>query len=414
MKNNYDSKEQLSSIEQVFDGDFPDNFVNNVAYWGNFPKEELHELDANGEPKLLHMDIDLGNYCSLACAHCFRRDDRVDSDDDNPFLDEDQMLEYVSEAKDLGLRSVKFLGRGEPFQNRKFLGFLEKLTEMGVGASIFTKGHVVGDDRLTKAYNGHYGISTGQELADRLKELDVSILLGFNSFDAQAQNMYVGGENAGIKNYTQLRDAALLKFVNAGFNEYVKGEPTRLGLIAAPLKPENLSEISDMYKWGRRINAYQLCCPTNLSGKGLDEFKRTEKFKDYNKHLEKMYSDIYVWNIENNLMSLDQFKEEGVSLYPGCHPCNQTAAGMYLTLSGKVIRCPGRADKQSTFTDDIRDEESLQAVWRKSENYRRAKGSIKSPEGNDFNYHCVARDGRNMPVDFYSKVTDNVIEHFEK
>ena len=113
-------------------------------------------------------------------------------------------------------------------------------------------------------------------------------------------------------------------------------------------------------------------------------------------------------------MSLDQFKEEGVSLYPGCHPCNQTAAGMYLTLSGKVIRCPGRADKQSTFTDDIRDEESLQAVWRKSENYRRAKGSIKSPEGNDFNYHCVARDGRNMPVDFYSKVTDNVIEHFEK
>ncbi|RLE38530.1 hypothetical protein DRJ17_03755 [Candidatus Woesearchaeota archaeon] len=417
---NNDSRIKLDSIPPIFEDKFPNNYVNSVAHWGNFSKEELHQENKDGIQKLLHLDIDFGNYCSLRCPHCFRRDNRFDSEN-RSFLKEEELKNYLLEARKLGLRSVKILGRGEPFENPRFLGFLEWLIDNGINASVFTKGHVIGSDRLTKKYNSHYGISSGQDLANRLKELDISILLGFNSFNREVQESYIGNDN--IKNkeikdrYTELRDNALIRLVKAGLNEYNNGEPSRLAIISAPIKPENISEIFEIYKWGRERNIYALSCPSTNSGKGIDELQRVKQYKDFFSKLKNLYTQIYIWNIEKNLMTLEQFKEEGVSLYPGCHPCNQTAAGMYLTLSGKVVRCPGRADKKSTFCEDIRKTE-LTKVWTKCENHKRAQGKIKSPEGNDFNYHCPARDwtddegNKSIPNGFYKEIKKRVIDYF--
>jgi MoaA/NifB/PqqE/SkfB family radical SAM enzyme len=410
MKTN-NSKTQLNSIEEIFKDKFPEGYKNNVAHWGNFSKEDLHQKLDDGTYKLKHMDIDLGNICSLACKHCFRRDDRSDSVED--LMNEETIISYLKEAKELGLESVKFLGRGEPFQNKNFLGFLKKLYDMGIGASIFTKGHVIGDDKLAKAYNSQYGINNGQELADKLKELDVSILIGFNSFDKETQNEYVGGTDCVIKNYATIRDKAIERLVKAGLNEYVEGKETRLALITAPVKPENVEEVSEIYAWGRRRNMYVISCPSTVSGKGIEETKRAEQNNNYLENLKQQYVKNYIFNIENELMTLDQFKEEGVSLYPGAHVCTQTAAGMYMMLSGKVVRCPGRLDNQSTFSEDIRKEKSLKEVWINSENYGRASYKIKSPEGNDYNYHCPARDGHSLKYLFYENIKREVLNHFE-
>ncbi|MBD3355439.1 radical SAM protein [Candidatus Woesearchaeota archaeon] len=413
------SHERLDAVPIVFEEEFPSGYKNNVAHWGNFAKEELHQKTAEGLEKLLHLDIDFGNSCSLRCPHCFRRDDRFDSAKDQGFLNEDEIKDYLLEAKSLGLQSVKFLGRGEPFENPKFLGFLEWLTNNEIHAAIFTKGHVIGSDELAKKYNSQYEVNSGQELADRLKELDISVLLGFNSFDREMQESFVGIDKSPIKDYVELRDNALTRLVKAGLNEYSAGEPTRLAMISAPIKPENIDEIFEIYKWARKRNIYALSCPSTNSGKGIDETERVRQHEEFMDNLRDLYTNIYIWNIENNLMTLEQFKEEGVSLYPGCHPCNQTAAGMYLTLSGKVVRCPGRADNKSTFSDDIR-KQGLKNVWINSENYRRAQGKIKSPEGNDFNYHCPARDWtdddghKSIPADFYQEIKNRVIDYFKK
>jgi MoaA/NifB/PqqE/SkfB family radical SAM enzyme len=408
----YDSKTALSSIEELIQEEFPVGYVNNVAHWGNYSVQEMHQQNEDGTYQLLHLDIDLGNTSSLRCPHCFRRDARLDSEGESGFLNQEELFSYIKDAKELGLKSVKFLGRGEPFENKQFLGFLEQLSEMGVGASVFTKGHVIGDDDLAKKFNSHYGINSGKDLAKKLKELDVSILLGFNSFNQEVQDSYVGLNKSPLVEYTQLRDKALVNLVEAGLNDYVPGKATRLAIISAPIKPENMSEIKEIYTWGRKRNIYALSCPSTISGNGIDETQRVKEHQDYVSNLLSFYTEIYVWNIENNLQTIDQFKEEGVSLYPGNHPCTQTAVGMYLTLSGKVIRCPGRADKQSTFTEDIRSEESLKSVWVNSENYKRASGKIPSPEKNGLNYCCPARDGFSLPNDFYSQIKERVINYF--
>jgi len=398
---------------------FPKNYVNNVAYWGNISKKDLHSCFKDGTAKMLTMDLDFGDACSLRCPHCFRRDDRFDKISLGKSLTDEQIYDYIKQAKKLGLKEIKILGRGEPFQNKKFLKFLRDMTKLNIGVAVFTKGHVLGSDSLTKAYNKDYGIETAEDLVKEIKKLKVSILLGFNSFNRRIQEEYIGIDKTPLKNYVKLRDNALVLLTKHGFNEYKKGKPTRLCLCAAPIKPESIWDFVDIYKWGRIRNMYVLTCPTTVSGKGVDEFKRAVKtyhvknqtksdHERYVEEIEDLYAKIYIWAIKTNLISLEQFKEEGVSLYPGCHPCNQTAAGFFLNLSGQVVQCPGRSTGNALFAKDIREYKNLKELWTSCLNYKRAKNSKA------FNFHCVARDGYSLPGNFYSNIKKKVFAELKE
>jgi len=392
-------------IPVVFPNKFPEGHVNNAKYWGHISREELHSCLPDGTAKLLTMDIDIGNKCSLCCKHCFRRDERVDVIN-NP-LSHEEIVGYIREAKDLGLKEIKILGRGDPFENSRFLEFLREVTAMDIGIAVFTKGHVLGCDQLAQEYNEHLGINSSWELVQAVKELDkVSILLGFNSFNRKMQESFVGvdayPETELLKDYVVFRDRALVYLVKAGFNDYMPGEATKLGMIAAPIKPENVDEIFELYTWARRRNIYMVSCPTGISGKGEDEHEREKLFEGYIPRLEDLWVQIYVWAIEQNVVSLDTFKRDGVALYPGCHVCNQTAAGFYLHLSGQVNLCPGRVE---IFSKDIR-EDGLKKAWMSSVNYKRAK------YGSKFNYRCPARDGYSLSDDFYSNIEAKVLKKF--
>jgi MoaA/NifB/PqqE/SkfB family radical SAM enzyme len=393
----------VPSIPIVFKGNFPKGFINDVHGWA-FSKERVKETLIDGTPKLLTMDIDFGVQCSLNCPHCFRRSVNL-NDIKKSALTYDETIDLLKQAKELGLESIKFLGAGEPFENKQFLDFLIDLKKLGIIPCIFTKGHVIGDDALVKKYYGHHGIKTGKQLVEKLKELDVSILLGFNAFDMETQDYMVSYKGlCGVKNYTLKRNKALKLLVDAGFN---KTNPTRLALIAAPITEKNIKEIYEIYTWGRRRNLYVVSCPTMVSGRGKEQKKvqetcyGKEKFED---DIIKLYTKMYIWNIQNGLMSLKQLEEEGVSSYAGCHPCNQASCGMYMTLKGKIIRCPGRDDEQSTFCEDVR-KTNLKKVWKNCENYKRA---------GTFNNHCPAKDGRTIPARLYSEVLNNVKSYFNK
>ncbi len=390
----------------LFSGRFPDDHVNDVKYW-NVNREDLHSCLPDGTAKLLVMDVEFGDECGLRCDHCARRDDRVDIVTDP--LTDDETLDYIWEAHQyLGLQFVKILGRGEPAQHVRFLENLRAITDMGVGVTVFTKGHVLGCDELASKYNSHLGINSSWELIKAIKELEnVSILLGFNSFNRSMQERFVGVDRypptALLKDFVKFRDRALIDLVRAGFNDYVSGEATKLAMIAAPCKPENLHEIFELYKWGQRRNIYTLTCPTNICGKGADEFEREKEFKDYILKLEDVWAQIYVWAIRTNLLSLDVFNEDGVGLYPGCPGCHQTAAGFYLHLSGQGNLCPGRKE---VFFEDIR-KCGLRKGWMGSANYQRAKYGTK------YNYHCVARDGYSLSPDFYRNIERKVRQALE-
>lgn len=360
-------------------------FKNYVHAWGYFSKEKL--LADKG--KLLTLDIDFGTNCSLNCPHCFRKENNADNFS-KEMLSFEELIEILKQGKELGLECVKFLGAGEPFEEPRFLDFLEELNKMNLTASIFTKGHVLGDDLLAKKYFEEKGINSALELCENVKALNASILLGFNSISAGIQDRMVGN----IPEYTVKRNKALENLIQTGFN---KENPTRLCLAILPITKENFDELFWVYIFARSINALPLITPPMVSGRCSDDYYLKEISVEEKKLIE-LYVKIYKWNIENGLQTFEQIKKEGISAYAGIHPCNQIACGMYITLNGTVLRCPG--DDVTVF-GNVR-EKSLKEIWENSENFGKWIGT--------FNCRCPPKHGKTMPENFYMEVMKKLEE----
>ncbi|NQV12830.1 MAG: radical SAM protein [Parcubacteria group bacterium] len=361
---------------------FPVDLINDVNGWA-FSAQVMEE----NKGKLLTLDIDFGNFCMLNCPHCFRRDNGADLGSKQ--MDFDDVLRVVQEGKKLGLRSVKFLGAGEPFENPRFLEFLQELKKLDIIPVIFTKGHIIGDDNLAAHYNRHHGIKNSEELIEKLDEVGASILLGFNSFDPDVQDKMVGD----IKGYTAKRNRALELLAKAGFNQH---NPTRLCLAANPITHSNYDELLAIYKWGRWWSMYVVICPTMVSGRCAKETDWSTITPSPTKLID-LYTEIYRFNLERGIQTKEQIIQEGIASYAGGHPCNQVACGMYVTLTGKVLRCPG---DDVTFFGSIW-EESLADIWHKSENYQRA---------GCFNCGCPPKHGKSIPGNLFTKVMENMRE----
>lgn len=358
---------------------FPDSFVNDVNGWA-FDQKTIIE----NKGKLLTLDIDFGSYCSLNCPACFRKNNSVD--DIKNELQFDDLVKVILQAKKLGLRSVKFLGAGDPFENYGFLKFLRFLNEQNVIPLIFTKGHVIGNDSYVEKYFGEYGITSGEHLVDELFNLNVSIMLGFNSFDDEIQAKMVGRK----PDYIHIRNRALKLFIDCGFND---SNPTRVALAANPITIWNIDEAFEIYTWARFRNLYPIITPTMISGRAKD--KTWVAINPTEEQLINLYTKIYSFNLEYNIQTYDQIIEEGISSYAGGHPCNQVATGLYVSLNGKVLSCPG---SEENIEGNIWSE-TLESIWSNSKNFKRA---------GTFNCNCIAKDGHSIPNSFYSKVLSNL------
>jgi MoaA/NifB/PqqE/SkfB family radical SAM enzyme len=377
--------------------------INNVVGWG-ISRGELHSQLSDGTYKLLTLDIDFGTKCSLHCPHCFKSMFNHDEAYGNALTLEDTK-KVILQAKELGLESIKILGAGEPFENEDFLNFIRFNTALGIHTCIFTKGHVLGNDDLVKKYNQRYGITTARDLAKELYRLRTSILLGFNSFNEDTQLAFCGVPKSDKFDYFTYRNNALKILIDTGFNRYQENEATRLALICAPYKLSNIDEVFDIYKYGKSQNIYVAICPSTISGMGHHEQKQIQKCKGefYEKSID-LYTQIYVWAIQNGYIAKEDFVKDGVSLYPGAHVCNQVAAGLYVIWDGKVMVCPGLDGANAIEFEDVRSK-PLKEIWLNSANYKRAEMVEQ------FNFQCVAREKELFNNDnFYSIVYNRVLE----
>lgn len=357
----------------------PADFKNDVSGW-NFSREYL-EKNAG---KLLTLDLDFGEACSLNCPHCFRRNGAVNKSG-SPVLSYAETMDVIHQAKELGLEAIKILGAGEPFENPDFLPFLHEMKELGVQVNIFTKGHVFGDSRLSYRYHK----MTSIRLAEAIAELGVSLNVGFNSFDSAVQDQMVGRQG-----YTAERNRGLELLADVGLN---LGQPTRLCLAMVPITKQNIHEICDIYVWARERNIYPLTTVSMCAGRARKAWKNITPSAA---ELVDLYTRINIYNIEKGISTIDGLKRDGISSYAGGCPCHQVACGMYVTSRGIVLRCPG--DDVTVF-GNVR-EESLADIWYKSENYLLHRGI--------FNCHCPPKDGKSIPLALYDQVLINVQRHF--
>jgi MoaA/NifB/PqqE/SkfB family radical SAM enzyme len=298
-------------------------------------------------------------------------------------LEYEEIIEVIYDAKEIGLKYVKICGAGEPLENPMLVKFAEELTSKGIGLSIFTKGHVLGDDNWTNKIFGNDNIYNSNQLAQKLFELNTSILLSFQSFNYQVQDKIVGN----IPGYTDLRNRALEILIKVGFN---KSSPTRLALCSNPITKMNYSEIFKIYVFCRERNILPVNAALMVSGKQINaEFLKKNDVSDDEK--EEIFIKIYEYNINNGIQTLEEIKKEGISCMPGIHPCNQITNGLYLTCNGNVIRCPGDNNKPLGNTRIS----SIKEIWENCKNWKYKNVS---------NVHCPFKDGLTLPENIYKNV----------
>lgn len=371
------------NVPKKFDGNMP-KIVNDCHGW-SFTKLQVEE--AAKTRSLLTLDVDMaGNgVCSLHCGHCFRRSKDFGKESR---MDLTELMIHLKDAKKLGLKSVKLIGPGEPLEEPGLLDFIRTLKQMDITVLIFTKGYILGNDALCESVHG----MNGAAMTAQLKSLDVTILLGATSFDPDTEDKMVGKPG-----FHSARNEAILRLVNAGFNDFIPGQATRLAFICAPVTPNNIGGVFDLYVWARERHIQPVIAPTMIAGRAL---KTLNMFIPTEDQLLDVYLKIHIWAIERGIISLDEITQNGIAAYAGGAACNQVAVGMFMRGDRKVLRCPG---DDISIQGDLTSQ-TLVEIWEGSENLRNHSGQ--------FNNGCPPKEGKSFPEHFFEKLRDLIIAHF--
>lgn len=374
----------IPDIEQVTFSPNPE-LDNTLQYWGFFSRAEVSEAKKSG--RLLMLDLDFGDTCALHCAGCFRREHLIEADFEKskkPDMTYDEIINVIEQARALGLQTVKICGKGEPFENPDLIRLARDLTARDIGLAIFTKGHIIGDDSKVTEIFGHEGITNGKALCHELFKLKVSVMPSVPSFDDRLLGKLVGRRSEW---YVPRLKLAVERLARAGFN---KTRPTRLAFVHAPLTKKSIHEAFSVYCFARERNILPILALHMISGKQITpEFLAKQDASEEKKI--RLFQDILSYNLIKGYQIKKDILKDGLSCMPGIHPCNQIAVGLYIMITGLVMRCPGDFAQP---LGNIRDE-PLSDIWQKCRHWKWAGA---------FNVGCPYKDGYTIPASLYEQV----------
>ena len=413
-------KKVFPKIAEMFPAVFPKNWRPWVDGW-SFTVNELKNRLPDGTFQLLTLDISISdeeyvqivnngskkdlsqraeeNYkCEVSCKHCFE----CKTDTNNPLMTFAQIQEVILEAKKLGLQSVKFLGPGELLHNPKLFEILDFFESQKIKIGIFTKGVIIGDNKLSQKI---FKISA-RALCHRLASYSaVRMLVGFTSADPETEDNRL---QTSIINFSKKRNQGIENLVAEGLNSNPNCQ--KLSMICAPILKDNIDEVLEIVKWGTRRNIPVVTTPTMVSGKGLEMHEIQDKeFK--NIHLINLFVKIYFWFIKQGIMTKKQIAKDGVSPYPG-FACNQFISGMFIRKDGRIQACPGNETGTFRYANDIR-KTNLKTVWKNSLGYAIRKKLVESGKVS-LTQPCYAKtEGElvsrgSIPENFYRQVLEKL------
>lgn len=342
---------------------FDQNFKNGIAGW-HFEPEELDRTYQGSD--LLMLDMEYGVACALDCSYCFRTNDDRDQLRASPRpIQPEEVIDIVNQAKEMGAKSIHFVGKGESLEEPEFLEIVRHIAKLGMIPLVFTAGHVLGDDKFA---SGIYGRS-GEDVVEDLYKSNASIILKFNSLNHDIQNAVVRTSSIRYKDgsrcdfdYTKVREIALKRLINIGFNNR-EHNPTRLGIATVMLK-SNYTELLPIYVYFRSQNIYPIINTVVPCGR-TKNMADVEAISPTKEEKLELWKAIYSFNVENGI------KYEGISSYVGGHICSQLGYAMYINVFGDVFDCPS-STRRSLGNVRLNHNHSvkLKEVWKK-DSYRK-------------------------------------------
>jgi len=186
-----------------------------------FSIEDVRRVAA--ENRLLSMEIEFSRRCNFRCPYCYQ-DASARADEE---LTAEEARDVLRQARDLGARTIVVLG-GEPMIYPSIMEMLAFIRDLGMNAEIFTNG-----SRLTP------------ENARKLAQLDVKVVLKFNTKDRELQNRLCGRDDA-----YDVISSAYANLKAAGY-----GQGGRALALSSVISRDNLDELPELWTWIREEGA---------------------------------------------------------------------------------------------------------------------------------------------------------------
>jgi len=263
-------------------------------------KMEIEEAKKTGQLLLLWLEI--CPYCHLNCGFCFNHGGRVAKSPD--WLTINDYYKIIDEFVFLGGKYLGIPGYGEPFHTNNLnltLNILKYALQKGIKSYVFTTADLI-----------------NVELALQLKELDITLMVKFNSFNEEAQDQLVG--NIG---YTSKRNKALDILIKFGFNKPQldeEGVMTQLAFVTS-IVPENSEEVAKIWEYCLKNNIFP----------DIDTLLPKGRGKDYTTSSAESIQKIF-WTLTGT--------EVKSPTYINGH-CDRTMYGLYINYKGEIFPCLG-------------------------------------------------------------------------
>lgn len=95
----------------------------------------------------IHLDVGIAKFCNVACVFCYGKFQNIQP----VYISRDALLQTVSDAAEIGVRSIAFIGDGEPTMNPALYDALTLGKSLGLSMAISTNGALVDNDEKRKA-----------------------------------------------------------------------------------------------------------------------------------------------------------------------------------------------------------------------------------------------------------------------
>ena len=269
---------------------------------------EAHE--ARNSNRLLAIRLETNKSCNLRCRYCYAQS----GEDSAKIADWNVLKRIVSEAKELGIRSVVVIGGGEPTLHPNFRDLIAYIDSLGIIPMLFSN-----------------TVLMTEELAGFLYEHNASVMGKLDSLKPEVQDYLAGKEGA----FEDIKKGLEI-LLNAGFSKPAEPGELRLGVSFVSNKM-NLEEIEEIWHFCRQNNIFpnmEILTPTGRANDELeDKLLTADEIKEYK---------LKLLEIDRKYYGYDWLPYTPIT----ASGCLQHLYSLYINIDGNVRPCaPTKLDE---------------------------------------------------------------------
>lgn len=295
---------------------------------------------------LKNLWLEIPAYCNLACAYCYAEGGYPNQK--NKLLTLEHYISILEQGKMLGLEDIAIPGAGEPSHSENenlTMEILKISKKLGLYITLFTTGEFITEN-----------------IADKLIEMPVEIMLKGNSLNPKLQDRFVSNPKHSriITGYGEKRNSTIELLISKGFNSEEKSKKynrkSRMALVTSIMTsntgPSNYEEMSNLLRYCRNNNIIFDVDSILKIGRGTscDLCEEDQRLKTKLQELQEIDKNEYgiKWELSQSYIGT---------------VCDRYSYHMYINQHGEIRPCIGANEINLGNTKEI----TLEEAWNKPE-----------------------------------------------